>query len=560
MAIDQAAMIRTIYDTIFSAYTQPPLPGLPPISQPSTTFLTLEWSGQQLDPAAFQNPWTPQNLNGSQLANELFAALVNPVPVLSATYADSGVTVEEMYKLMLLSSPDIQEGVNPVGTAFFEAEKTFEFAKMGSLLNPGLFYRPSYATPANWHDEKASRSWANVTIRSGQTRTIQNSPFVKLGGLERIKEGVWKIPTIADTIPNSALFNRLKKTMPADPAVRSSLISKVKLLDKATLEELPTYSKDQLAYQSAQDDYENAVANLNANRFQHDLSDPIQQQKWDADRPQLEAIVQSAWRNIQQQPTVDPDKANIKSIMDSIQSIPTQLSDEVIKSKFDKVMVPILSFATEVKRPMSRELQQIKEIQIIKQILSVASPTKPPLSKKLQQINAIQTVKQNKGILNYDLLKQYYNFQDVAIDQETSDLQISFRFCRVAVRRPWLMLSVLKLRGWHFAGQPAGSFSTGQVDINPGSFPLLPTAFIAIRDLRISGTWGKNDRSIAELAAAGTGNTVAFGPFALSGKYGTDQAGSIYNAKFDGQTLTVDGLQILGWINQVVPFSPPTAG
>ena len=41
MAIDQAAMIRTIYDTIFSAYTQPPLPGLPPISQPSTTFLTL---------------------------------------------------------------------------------------------------------------------------------------------------------------------------------------------------------------------------------------------------------------------------------------------------------------------------------------------------------------------------------------------------------------------------------------------------------------------------------------------------------------------------------------
>ena len=39
MAIDQAAMIRTIYDTIFSAYTQPPLPGLPPISQPSTTFL-----------------------------------------------------------------------------------------------------------------------------------------------------------------------------------------------------------------------------------------------------------------------------------------------------------------------------------------------------------------------------------------------------------------------------------------------------------------------------------------------------------------------------------------
>ena len=560
MAIDQAAMIRTIYDTIFSAYTQPPLPGLPPISQPSTTFLTLEWSGQQLDPSAFQNPWTPENLNGSQLANELFAALVNQVPVLSATYADSGVTVEEMYKLMLLSSPDVQEGVNPVGTAFFEAEKTFEFTKMGSLLNPGLFYHPSYATPANWHDETAAKSWSKVKIRSSQTRTVQNSPFVKSGGLERIKEGVWKIPTTADTTPDSAVLNRLKKTMPADPAVRSRLISQAKLPDKSTLEQLPTYSRDQLAYQSAQDDYENAVANLNANRFQYDLSDPVQQQKWDTDRPPLEATVQSAWRNIQQQPTVDLDTVNPKITTDSIQPISTRLGDQVIvKSKFDKVRVPILSFAAQIKHPWPF-VQRMPPLITTPPLILNTEIKETQQARELQQIKEIQTIKQIKGSLNYDLLKRYYKFKDVAIDQETSDLQISFRFCRVAVRRPWLMLSVLKLRGWHFAGQPAGSFSTGQVDNNPGSFPLLPTAFIAIRDLQISGAWGKSDRSIAELAAAGTGNTVAFGPFALSGKYGTDQAGSIYNAKFDGQTLTVKGLQILGWINQVVPLSPPTAG
>ncbi len=536
MPIDQAAMIRTIYDTIFAAYTQPPLPGLPPISQSSNTFLTLEWSGQQLDPTAFQNPWTPENLTGSQLANELFAALVNPVPVLSATYADSGVTVEEMYKLLMLSTPDATEGANPVGSAFFEAQKTFEFAKLGSLLNPGLFYRPSYATPANWHDEAASRSWSSVTIRSTQTRTVQDSPFVKTGGLERVKDGLWKVPNQEASTPDSAVVTRLKKTMPADPGLRSRLVSQSKSLDRAAVDQLPTYSKEQLVYQTVQDDYENAVANLNVNRFQYDLSDPVQQQQWEAVRPQLEATVQSAWNQIQQQPKIDLEGVKSKPTIDRVPPLLERLGDRgVIQSKLDKGNLPSIAKLDSKFERTSIPVQRVP----------IATLPRGPV---------------HKDSLNYDALRRYYKFRDLPIDQETSDLQISFRFCRVAIRRPWLMLSVLKLQGWHFTGQPAGSFSTGRVDSNPGSFPLLPTAFIAVRDLQISGTWSKRDRTIAELAAAGTGGTVAFGPFALSGKYGTDQAGAAYGSQFDGKTLTVKGLQILGWINQVVPFSPPTAG
>ena len=540
MPIDQAAIIRTIYDTIFAAYTQPPLPGLPPINQSSNTFLTLEWSGQQLDPAAFQNPWTPENLTGSQLANELFAALVNPVPALSATYADSGVTVEEMYKLLMLSTPDVTEGANPVGSAFFEAQKTFEFAKLGSLFNPGLFYRPSYATPANWHDEAASRSWSSVTIRSTQTRSVQDSPFVKTGGLERIKDGMWKVPTQEAATPDAAVVTRLKKTMPADPRLRSRLVSQSKALDRATVDQLPTYSGAQLAYQSVQDDYENAVANLNVNRFQYDLSDPAQQQQWEAIRPQLEATVQSAWSQIQQQPKIDLEGVKPKLAIDSTLPMLDRLGGQGgIKSKLDRVnLLSIAKLDSKLDSKFESPLIPIQRVPIA----------------------TLPRVLVHKDLLNYDALRRYYKFRDVPIDQETSDLQISFRFCRVAIRRPWLMLSVLRLQGWHFTGQPAGSFSTGRVDSNPGSFPLLPTAFIAVRDLQISGTWSKRDRAIAELAAAGTGGTVAFGPFALSGKYGTDQAGAAYNAQFDGKTLTAKGLQILGWINQVVPFSPPTAG
>ncbi len=529
MPIDQAAMIRSIYDTIFAAYTQPPLPGLPAPSQAANMFLTLEWPGQQLDPSAFQNPWTPMNLAGSQLSNELFAALVNSVPTLSVTYTDSGVTIEEMYQLILRSEPDVAEGNNPVGGAFFEAMKTFEFAKLGSLLNPGLFYRPSYATPANWYDEAASRSWASVTIRSTQTKTVENSPFSKTGGLERVKGGIWKIPNPDVVAVDSGNIARFKKTMPADPVLRSRILTTKRSIDSSTVEKLPTYSTDQLAYQTAQDDYENAVANLNANRFQYDLSNPTQQQQWETVRPQLEATVSAAWAKLQQQSSVD------------LEIISSRLPTAFLASNILTKSVPVGRISVS---PISR--------------IPIDSISVDRIS--IDKINKINPrILTRKDPLSYESLKQYFKFRDVPLSSETSDLQISFRFCRVAIRRPWLMMSILKLQGWHFTGQSAGSFSTGRTDSNPGSFPLLPTAFIAVRDLKIKGTWSQSDRAIAELAASDTGNTVAFGPFALSGKYGSDQAGSVYKSQFDGQTLSVPGLQILGWMNQVVPFSPPTA-
>lgn len=99
----------------------------------------------------------------------------------------------------------------------------------------------------------------------------------------------------------------------------------------------------------------------------------------------------------------------------------------------------------------------------------------------------------------------------------TSNLTISFRFCRVDIRRPWLNVILLEMKGWKINGQPAGILSNGQSIDNLGSFPLLPSSFIVARDLVISGT---EDNSGVEY----------------------------YSAK---------GLQILAFINRVIPFIPP---
>ncbi|AFY36079.1 hypothetical protein [Calothrix sp. PCC 7507] len=517
MPIDQAALIRAIYDTIFAAYTQPPSPGLPAANQPESLFLSLEWPGQQLDPSQFSNPWSPQNLQGSPLATEFFANLVNAIPVLSATYLDSGITVEEMYNnlLLLITIDPLPNGEpNPLKSVFLNARKTFDFSQLASSIDPGLSFHPSYATPGNWYDAEASKSWAKVTIRSADLKTTNNSAFNQAGGTKQAASGVWKVSAKTVTKIDSEQIKRFQRTLPADPAVRSQIQSRVKLPSIDVVNSLPTNSQPQLDYLAAQEVYDNAVANLNANRFQYDLSNPTQKQEWDKIAGNLEAAVQSAWGKLQRLSPVDLEVVRAGGIIKT--KLPNLPNVENLESR-----LAVNSLTLEPNRPPIK--------------------IRPPLK---------------QAPLNYETLKRYLQIKDDSLDQETSDLQISFRFCRVAIRRPWLTMSLLKLKGWKLASQEAGSLSTGRIDNNPGLFPLLPTAFIAIRDLEIRGTWGKKDQAIAQMAASGSG-TVGFGPFALNGRYGTDQAGATYTAKFDGQTLSAPGLQILGWINQVVPYSPP---
>lgn len=555
MSIDQAALIRAIYDTIFAAYTQPPAPGLPAANQPEDLFLTLEWPGQQLDPSQFSNPWSPQNLGGSPLATEFFSNLVNPIPALSATYRDSGVTVEEMYhNILLLAAVDpLPNGeLNPLKTVFNNARQTFDFSKLTSSIDPLLSFHPSYAMPGNWYDEAASKSWAKVTIRSSQLKSANNSPFNQLGGAEQASSGVWKIPAkTVDSIDPEQL-KRLKRTLPAEPVLRSRIQAQAKQPSAEVVDALPDYSQEQLDYLANKEDYDNAVANLNANRFQFDLSDPAQQQQWAQMAPGLEATVQAAWSKLQQSPKVDveavkpvavlrksgitrPDLTGPVSI-DTVGSVLRQPG--VVKSNLDRIQ-------------LNPRVQQVRFNDDPQQLQAIEVSR---INFPRQKIDVVKTVPRTR--LDYDVLKRYLKIKDDNLDRETSDLQISFRFCRVAIRRSWLLLSILKLAGWRMASQSAGSLSSGRIDNNPGSFPLLPTAFIAIRDLEIRGTWSQKDRTIAEMATSGSG-VVGFGPFALSGKYGSDQAGATFTAKFDGQTLSASGLQILGWINQVIPYSPP---
>ncbi|NEQ82117.1 MAG: hypothetical protein F6K26_18235 [Moorea sp. SIO2I5] len=99
------------------------------------------------------------------------------------------------------------------------------------------------------------------------------------------------------------------------------------------------------------------------------------------------------------------------------------------------------------------------------------------------------------------------------IQVNNSPANLSLKYSRVDIERPWLMMSLFDLPNW-LLPNGEGSLSNGKINGNQGSFPLLPVSMIVTRDIMVVDAYGK----------------------------------SLYQDK---------GLQILAFINKVMPFSPP---
>lgn len=119
---------------------------------------------------------------------------------------------------------------------------------------------------------------------------------------------------------------------------------------------------------------------------------------------------------------------------------------------------------------------------------------------------------------------------------ESNRLSLSFQYCIVHVDRAWFSHALLQAKGWYVPGFKAGEFSNGTAD-NDGLFPALPISFLVVKDLQISG-WSQSEFEFVK-------NAMALGPF------------SLLNRKMTQEALICEGMQVIGWVSQVMPFMPP---
>lgn len=121
----------------------------------------------------------------------------------------------------------------------------------------------------------------------------------------------------------------------------------------------------------------------------------------------------------------------------------------------------------------------------------------------------------------------------------SDQFSMTFDYCIVHLDRPWFNKSLFHYsKLWYCLALTEGYFSTGIKDeTNEGKLNCIPSAMILVKDLRIKAAWTNEDKINAK-------QSFGLGVF------------NINNSKFVNNELRIDGIQIVGWICEVLPKLP----
>jgi hypothetical protein len=153
--------------------------------------------------------------------------------------------------------------------------------------------------------------------------------------------------------------------------------------------------------------------------------------------------------------------------------------------------------------------------------------------------------------------------QQSSLSMKTDQLDVSFSYCAVDIKRPWLDTSLLNLRNWFLMGDYKKScISTGKMSqelpagsIEPTFLPSVVTSLVLIKNLQIR--WSNWQSAWASQMSTTSGSaSVGWGPFAVNGHYSHHNEKRDFTADASGQSLAVPGIQLLGYVSTINPISP----
>lgn len=180
-----------------------------------------------------------------------------------------------------------------------------------------------------------------------------------------------------------------------------------------------------------------------------------------------------------------------------------------------------------------------------------------------------------------------YTF-DQTLHNSAKNLTISLEYGLATIYRPWLISDLFYMGNWYLVGSKKNSISDGtianQANTAAPLLPMIPQQFLVIRNVSISAEdWGDDlqilqdsysgyagdTNSNSTQVSANGGMSLGFinfgGSFSHSSSHADGQeqsfagasAQSYFGTTFDGTTLAISGAQIIAFLNDIVPASPP---
>lgn len=143
-------------------------------------------------------------------------------------------------------------------------------------------------------------------------------------------------------------------------------------------------------------------------------------------------------------------------------------------------------------------------------------------------------------------------------DLEVSDFKLSFAATQVLITRPWFSPEFLTNRGWMLRQGAEWPYDETVSDGgNPpkGRLPAYATVALFIKDMVIeSEDFARHFSEHRETINVGASG--GWGPFSFSGSYNRASGGTSLAYKRDGARVSVDGMQLVGFLCRVLPKAP----
>ncbi len=309
------------------------------------------------------------------------------------------------------------------------------------------------------------------------------------------------------------------------------------------------------SYLSKKAAYSNAVVSLMANYSQYKMENPEDQRKWSLLGPSLNDGVSTAWKNL-----VAAQKDKVESAL----AVLGQASNNQVGKIFDDAKMQFTALARGgIVDPTSKYWRSYalpsnwfapSASDIWTEVTINSGSTNVSEHSDFSSISSGGCARWGMWSLGGSFSKEDSH---QSMDTETTNLAAKFKFARIDIQRPWLNFLLFSMGGWSLNEMyKPGKLSNGTKDQAGTAFPLLPTSFIAVRDLSISADWGKQDASMIS-SKLSAGGSFGWGPFALGGSYSSGSSTKKFKSDFDHRTISNNGLQIIGWVNTVVPNCPP---
>lgn len=353
------------------------------------------------------------------------------------------------------------------------------------------------------------------------------------------------------------IVNGAQTTGQVDPAKQATYDKAYNYLNKTTtIEDFEGNKTTQIVpspiYSTYQTNLQTYLAALTSYRLtwaNYDLDNPQQQREWVAKEPLLKAQVTAAWNNLQQSGAPQVQQA-LAALTTTINSMVRNAFDQAQRTMSTAALASstvgspewYLAYATPSDWVEATAVKNMTDLTLDTKNLSTSSDSN--FTSWNSGVSASWGLWSGGGSASGSEGTTHF--------KSTSDsFKMNAKVGVVRIYRPWYNPAIFQMRNWSTPDLPDG-VSDGKGN---GALPLVPTALIVARDFELTGSFSSEDKSHFE-SALKTEARVGWGPFQVSGGYSNSKSKDTLDSSFNGTTLKVPGIQIIGFVNAITPPAP----